>query len=180
MLDSARAHVRLLILWEAVSLQRPRTPTAWRGVTLSRKAPQRRRPTTTKIIHLPKRADCLVCGQAKAQKRSCIMRTEKMLGRVRSEKFGHVVTTEHIISLSPKAASAEGAASASTFKDIGAGWVECEHIIHRKRGGTRRQLSNNNPGRRPQLAQRRVRREPARTQDIRFEAPAGNTWPTSH
>ena len=79
------------------------------------------------LTHMPKRDDCETCQIAKAQHRQC--RRVRDHHRVRDYpepmKFGDLITMDHIVTLSPGAASNEGHADALTVKDLATGWTDC-------------------------------------------------------
>lgn len=57
------------------------------------------------------------------------------VGRNRAERFGHIVTVDHVRTLNAEAASVEGA-SALTFEDLATGWIACESVVHKSEEDT--------------------------------------------
>lgn len=53
------------------------------------------------------------------------------MGEQRAEMFGHVVTIDHRVMLSPEAASVEVRANVLTFKGLATSLVECEPNAHK-------------------------------------------------
>lgn len=69
--------------------------------------------------------------QADAQKSHCRRREEEFGSQARAETFGQSVTIDQIVALNPEAASVEGHANALSFKDLAAGLVEREPVVHK-------------------------------------------------
>ena len=77
------------------------------------------------MTHTPKNKFCETCRRAKAQKRPSVKRSARADPGPMPEKFGEVITADHIVTLDAGDKALHGERNALVMKDIAAGFLSC-------------------------------------------------------
>ena len=75
------------------------------------------------LTHLPKHPNCKACQTAKMQNRQCRRAPEDKDRDL--ERFGDVITADHIVTFGSEKICHEGYQNAVVMKDLHTGWIEC-------------------------------------------------------